>query len=33
MTKTFSSIINMLFTGDEIPKERIYYVCIPAILY
>ena len=31
--KTLSSIINMLFTGDEIPKERIYYVCIPAILY
>ena len=29
--KTFSSIINMLFTGDEIPKERIHYACIPAI--
>ena len=30
-TKTLSSIINTLFSGDEIPKERIHYVCIPAI--
>ena len=29
--KTFSSVINTLFTGDEIPKERVHYVCIPAI--
>ena len=29
--KTFSSIINTLFTGNEIPKERVHYVCIPAI--
>ena len=29
--KTFSSVINTLFTGVEIPKERIHYVYIPAI--
>ena len=29
--KTFSSVINTLFTGAEIPKERVHYVCIPAI--
>ena len=29
--KTFNSMINTLFTRDEIPKERIHYVCIPAI--
>ena len=29
--KTFSNVINILFTGDEIPKERIHYICIPAI--
>ena len=29
--KRFSSVINTLFTGDEIPKERVHYVCIPAI--
>ena len=29
--KTFSNIINTLLSGDEIPKERLYYVCIPAI--
>ena len=29
--KTFSDIINTLFSGDGIPKERIHYVCIPAI--
>ena len=29
--KAFSSIINTLFTENEIPKERVHYVCIPAI--
>ena len=29
--KIFSSVINTLLTGNEIPKERIHYVCIPAI--
>ena len=29
--KTFNSSINTLFSGDEIPKERINYVCISAI--
>ena len=29
--KTFSNIINTLFSGDEIPKEKMHYVCIPAI--
>ena len=29
--KTFSNVINILFTGDEILKERIHYICIPAI--
>ena len=29
--KRFSSVINKLFTGDEIPKARIHYACIPAI--
>ena len=29
--KTFNSMINTLFLGDEIPKERIHYVCIPAV--
>ena len=29
--KTFSSIINILFTGDEIPKERIQYACVSCI--
>ena len=29
--KTFSNMINTLFSGDEIPKERIPYVCISAI--
>ena len=24
-------MINTLFSGDEIPKERIHYVCIAAI--
>ena len=29
--KTFSNIIKTLFDGNEIPKERIEYVCIPYI--
>ena len=29
--KTFNNMINTLFPGDEIPKERIHYVCISAI--
>ena len=29
--KTFSSVINTLFSGNKIPKGRIHYVCIPAI--
>ena len=29
--KTFSSVINTLFSGDEIPKERVEYVCISCI--
>ena len=29
--KTFNSMINTLFSGDKIPKERIHYVCIPAV--
>ena len=29
--KTFSNIIKTLFDGDEIPKERVEYVCIPCI--
>ena len=29
--KTFNNMINKLFAGDEIPKERINYVCISAI--
>ena len=29
--KTFSNKINTLFSADEIPKERIHYVCIPVI--
>ena len=24
-------MINTLFLGEEIPKERIHYVCIPAV--
>ena len=28
---TFNNLINTLFSGDEIPKERILYVCISAI--
>ena len=29
--KTFSSIINTLFGGDEITKERVQYTCISCI--
>ena len=29
--KTFNNTINTLFSGDEIPKERIHYVCISVI--
>ena len=29
--KTFSCMINTLFSGDEIPRERNHYICIAAI--
>ena len=29
--KTFNNTINTLFSGDEIPNERIHYICISAI--
>ena len=29
--KTFNKMINTLFSGDELPKERTHYVCIAAI--
>ena len=29
--KTFSNIINTLFSGDEIPKEKIENACIACI--
>ena len=29
--KTLNNTINTLLSGDEIPKERIHYVCISAI--
>ena len=29
--KTFNSMINTLFSGDEIPKEKINYACISAV--
>ena len=29
--KTFSDIIKTLFSGDEIPKERVEYECITCI--
>ena len=29
--KVFSSVINTLFSGDEIPKERVQYACISFI--
>ena len=31
--KTFSSTINTLFSGNEIPRERNHYICIAANLY
>ena len=29
--KTFNSMINTLFSGEKIPKEKIHYICISAI--
>ena len=29
--KSFNNMINTLFSGDEIPKEKSHYVCIPAV--
>ena len=29
--KTFSSMINTLFSGNEIPKERNHYICITGV--
>ena len=29
--KTFNSMVNTLFSGNEIPKERNQYICIAAI--
>ena len=29
--KTFSEVVNTLFTGNNIPKERIEYICILVI--
>ena len=29
--KRFNSMINTLFSGDEIPKEKNHYICIAAI--
>ena len=29
--RTFSSMINTLFSGNEIPRERNHYICIVAI--
>ena len=29
--KAFSSMINTLFSGNKIPKERNHYICIAAI--
>ena len=29
--KTYSNTINTLFSRDEIPKEKMYYVCISSI--
>ena len=30
-TITFSSMINTLFSGNEIPRERNHHICIAAI--
>ena len=24
-------MINTLFSGDELPKEKVHYVCVPAV--
>ena len=29
--KGFNEMINTLFSGDKIAKERVHYVCIPAV--
>ena len=29
--KTFNNAINTLLSGDEILKEKIHYICIPAV--
>ena len=29
--KTFNSMVNTLFSGNEIPKERHHFICIAAI--
>ena len=29
--KTFNKMIDTLFSGDKIPKERIHYICSPAV--
>ena len=29
--KAFNEMINTLFSGDKIAKERVHYVCIPAV--
>ena len=29
--KTFSEVVNTIFSGNEIPKEIIHYICIAAI--
>ena len=30
--KTLNNTINILFSGDKLAKERIYYICIPATI-
>ena len=29
--KTFNSMINKMFSGDIIPKEKIHYICISVL--
>ena len=29
--KTFSNIVKTLFSGDEIPRERVEYACVAGI--
>ena len=31
MTNTFSSMINTLFSGNKIAREKNHYICIAAI--